>query len=169
MRLVSRRNGLIYLAVAAAGIAVDQISKFLASEYLEPKGSVPIWDGVLRLTYVENTGAAFGMLSDSRWVFMLISTIAIVALSAYLCLTPETDPVTGVFISMIVSGGIGNMIDRIALGYVVDFIDFELIDFYVFNIADSLVCVGAFLFLIVMVRDIIREEKRKRAGGSGEV
>ena len=64
---------------------------------------------------------------------------------------------------LIVSGGIGNMIDRIALGYVVDFIDFALIDFAVFNIADSLVCIGAGLLVLALVLDIIKEAKLEKA------
>ena len=70
----------------------------------------------------------------------------------------------GISIALVISGGIGNMIDRVALGYVVDFLKFAFIDFPVFNIADSLVCVGAGLLMLAMVLDIINESKEKKKG-----
>ena len=158
---------IIYTAVIIGGIVLDQLSKLLAVKLLAPIGSVPLWEGVLHLTYVENRGAAFGMLAEHRWVFMSISTIAIIAIAIYLYSGRNTSKLYTSALMLIVSGGIGNMIDRIALGYVVDFIDFALIDFAVFNIADSLVCIGAGLLVLALVIDIIKEaklEKAKRAG-----
>ena len=153
----------VYTAVILGGIGLDQLSKLLAVKLLEPVGSVPIWSGVLHLTYVENKGAAFGMLADHRWVFMTISTVAIIAIALYLYSGKNTAKLYTSALMLIVSGGIGNMIDRIALGYVVDFIDFALIDFAVFNIADSLVCIGAGLLILSLVLDIIRETKLQNA------
>ena len=153
----------VYTAVILGGIGLDQLSKLLAVKLLEPVGSVPLWSGVLHLTYVENKGAAFGMLADHRWVFMTISTVAIIAIALYLYSGKNTAKLYTSALMLIVSGGIGNMIDRIALGYVVDFIDFALIDFAVFNIADSLVCIGAGLLILSLVLDIIRETKLQNA------
>ena len=154
---------IIYSAVIAGGIALDQLSKLLAVKLLAPVGSVPILEGVLHLTYVENKGAAFGMLADHRWVFMSISTVAIIAIALHLYSGKNTSKLYTSALMLIVSGGIGNMIDRIALGYVVDFIDFALIDFAVFNIADSLVCIGAGLLILSLVLDIIKEAKLEKA------
>jgi signal peptidase II len=156
----------IYSAVILGGIGLDQLSKFLAVKLLAPIESVPLWEGVLHLTYVENRGAAFGMLADHRWVFMSISSVAIIAIALYLYSGRNTSKLYTAALMMIVSGGIGNMIDRIALGYVIDFIDFALIDFAVFNIADSIVCIGAGLLILSLVLDIIKEakaEKEKKA------
>lgn len=156
----------IYSAVILGGIGLDQLSKFLAVKLLAPVESVPLWEGVLHLTYVENRGAAFGMLADHRWVFMSISSVAIIAIALYLYSGRNTSKLYTAALMMIVSGGIGNMIDRIALGYVIDFIDFALIDFAVFNIADSIVCIGAGLLILSLVLDIIKEakaEKEKKA------
>lgn len=158
----------IYSAVILGGIGLDQLSKFLAVKLLAPIESVPLWEGVLHLTYVENRGAAFGMLADHRWVFMSISSVAIIAIALYLYSGRNTSKLYTAALMMIVSGGIGNMIDRIALGYVIDFIDFALIDFAVFNIADSIVCIGAGLLILSLVLDIIKEakaEKEKKASG----
>lgn len=156
----------IYSAVIIGGIVLDQISKLIAVKLLAPVESVPLWEGVLHLTYVENRGAAFGMLADHRWVFMSISSVAIIAIALYLYSGRNTSKLYTAALMMIVSGGIGNMIDRIALGYVIDFIDFALIDFAVFNIADSIVCIGAGLLILSLVLDIIKEakaEKEKKA------
>ena len=158
----NKKTAIIYSLIIAAGILIDQLTKLLTVKLLKPVGSVPIIKGVIHLTYVENRGAAFGMLSDERWVFITISTVAIVGLAFYLFCFKLPNMLYGVSISMIISGGIGNMIDRLALGYVVDMIDFTLINFAVFNGADSFVCVGAGLLILALIIDMINEEKAKR-------
>ena len=168
----SNRLRLLYALIVAVGIFLDQLTKALAVTYLSPRGSLPLWQGVLHLTYVENRGAAFGMLANHRWVFLVFSTLAILGLGAYLFrgvsyLSEKTEegkyptlsPFGGVALAMIVSGGIGNMIDRIALGYVVDFIDFTLIDFAVFNVADSFVTVGAVLLACHLLFPLLKRKK----------
>ena len=159
---------IVFTAVIIGGIVLDQLSKLLSVKLLAPIGSVPLWEGVLHLTYVENRGAAFGMLAEHRWVFMSISTVAIIAIALYLYSGRNTSKLYTSALMLIVSGGIGNMIDRIALGYVVDFIDFALIDFAVFNIADSLVCIGAGLLVLALVLDIIKEAKLEKAKRDGK-
>ena len=128
MKLYNKKNKIeyiIYTAVILGGIFIDWLTKFLAVKLLMPLGeSVPIISGVLQLTYVENTGAAFGMLKNHRWVFIAVSTLAIIGIGLFLYLGHAPSRLGAIALSMIVSGGIGNMIDRICLGYVVDFIDF---------------------------------------------
>lgn len=153
-------NYILYSVIIILGIVIDQISKRLAVVFLKGQESFPLIDGVLQFTYVENRGAAFGMLKDSRWVFMTVSVVAIVIMLAYLFTTKNENRLYTVSIAVIISGGIGNMIDRIWLGYVVDFIDFCLIDFAVFNLADSLVCVGAGLLILALILDIVKESKK---------
>lgn len=150
---------LVYTLVIAVGIAIDQLTKFLAVKFLEPIDTLPLINKVLHLTYVENRGAAFGMLADKRYIFMIISTVMIVAIGLYLYLGLCEKRSYAIPLAMIVSGGIGNMIDRIALGYVVDFIDFRLINFAVFNGADSFVCVGAFALALLLLIDIFKEAR----------
>ena len=158
-------NYVIYTSVILSGIAIDQITKWLAVKYLMPIPTKPLIEGVLHLTYVENRGAAFGMLADSRWVFILASTIMIICLSIYLYGGFSQNKLYTVSILLIISGGIGNMIDRLALGYVVDFIDLRLINFAVFNGADSFVCIGAVLLVLALIIDIINEQKMKKQDG----
>ena len=153
----------ILIAVIAAVIGLDQLTKWLTVVNLEEYESFPVWQDVFHFTYVKNTGMAFGMLKDHRWVFMVFSTIAIVALIVYLFRFRPESRWMQVSMAMIIGGGIGNMIDRILLGYVVDFIDFTLINFAVFNIADSFVCVGAGIMILCLVLDLIKEIKQDKA------
>ena len=172
LKKMKLREYLLYSAIIAAGIFLDQLTKWLAVKFLSPIDTQPLWEGVLHLTYVENRGAAFGMLSGQRYVFMIISTVMIIGMAFYLFAGMCENLLYGISVSMIVSGGIGNMIDRIAAGYVVDFIDFRLIDFAVFNGADSFVCVGAGLLVLALILDIVRESSEKRttnAGGSTDI
>ena len=155
-------------------IFADQLSKWLVVALLQGKPSYYLIDGVLRFTYVENDGAAFGMLDDHRWVFLVLSTVMIIALIYYICkYKPESKWVMTSLI-LIVGGGIGNMIDRVLLGYVIDFIDFcafPKIWMWVFNVADSFVCVGAGLLALWMILDTVKEykaEKAKKAAVAGE-
>lgn len=159
---------LSWIIVIAAAVVVDQVSKILVIKYLKDIVSVELIPGIFRFTYVENRGAAFGMLSDNRWVFMIISTLAIGALIVYLWKFRPDSRLACLALSMIAGGGIGNMIDRVALGYVVDFIDFcafPSVWMWVFNIADAFVCVGAgllILWLIISMAQESREQKIKR-------
>ena len=152
---------LLYLGIIAIGVALDQITKYLAVEFLQPVGSVPLIKDVLHLTYVENPGAAFGMLKGAPWLFNTVSVLSVIVMTAFLVLGQSPNKLYGISLAMIVSGGIGNLIDRFTLKYVVDFIDFTLIDFAVFNGADSFVCVGAGLLILALVLDLIKEAKNK--------
>ena len=153
---------ILYISIILAGIVLDQLTKILASTYLMAVDTVPLINGVLHLTYVENTGAAFGMLKDAPWVFNTFSVIAITAMSLYLFLGHAGNRLYEVSIALIISGGIGNMIDRTFMGFVVDFIDFRLINFAVFNGADSFVCVGAGIMILALVLEIIDEAKKEK-------
>lgn len=150
-------------AIILGVIGLDQLTKWLAVVHLQGEPSVPLWENVLHLTFVKNEGAAFGMLSNSRWVFMVISTVAIIGISVYLFGFCKESGWVKISLAMIVGGGIGNMIDRLALGYVVDFIDFTLINFAVFNVADSFVTVGAGILIVCLLLEQIRELRAEKA------
>lgn len=154
---------LILIGVIVASVFLDQLTKMLAVVYLQGEPSFPLWRDVLHFTFVKNEGAAFGMLSDQRWVFMVFSTVAIVALSVYLFRFCREGMWAKVAMAMIIGGGIGNMIDRVAYGYVVDFIDFTLIHFAVFNVADSFVTVGAGILIVYFLHQQIVESRAAKA------
>ncbi len=145
---------LIYALIMVFGVAFDQITKYTVAYYLPVDASedVAVWDGVFSLRCISNDGAAFGMLDDKRWIFMTVSTVVIIGMLVFLCLKyKKISKLLGVALALIVSGGIGNMIDRVLLGYVIDFIYFVPIDFPCFNVADSLVCIGAGLMFVAVL------------------
>ena len=158
----SRRIPWLWLLVSVAVIAIDQLTKWLCVAYLKPIGRVTLIPTFLKLTYVENRGAAFGSFTENRWVFMVVSTIAIIGVTVYLLRFCEDNRLLRCALALIIGGGIGNMIDRIALGYVIDFIDFCGIWAYVFNGADSAVCIGAGLMILYVILEIIRETKAEK-------
>ena len=153
----------LWILIIFGTIWLDQLTKWLAVTLLQGNPSVPIIPGALQLTYLENPGAAFGMLQNNRWVFLIISTVGIFAVLAYLLVKRPKSKLLCLSLAFIVGGGIGNMIDRVLLGYVVDFIDFCLINFAIFNVADSFVCIGAGILALWVIMDTVREEKAKKA------
>lgn len=157
-------NMLIFcLIVTVLVVGLDQLTKLLTLHYLPSTGDTfEFIPKVLNFTYIENRGAAFGMLADKRWVFILISIVVIVVMIAFIIIKKPKDVLLCTSVSMIVGGGIGNMIDRIFRGYVVDMIDVQFIDFYVFNVADSAVCVGCGLLILYTILDEIRQKKAKK-------
>jgi len=135
-------------------VIVDQITKYLAKLYLKPVGSIPLIPNVFHFTYVENKGAAFGILQNQRWFFITLTVIIGVVIIYYLFSRRES-MLFSIALSMILGGAIGNFIDRLRLGYVVDMLHFTLIDYPVFNIADSFVVIGTILlaYYILFISD----------------
>ncbi len=170
MKRFCRHPRWLALAVFAAGILLDQLTKLLIASLMELGETIPLLEGVLHITYVRNPGAAFGMLAEDRWVFLLVSTVTILAIGIYLFVTKSKNPFFITALAMILSGGVGNMIDRLAFGEVVDFIDFRLINFAVFNGADSFVCVGAaLLFLSILFEKKPEGASKENATEAGAV
>lgn len=148
-----------YKSCCAAGIfwallllAADQVTKLLACMHLKGTSGIALISGVFELYYVENRGAAFGMLNDRQMLFVVIAAVMIV-LSAFvyrrLPVEKHYDLLRTVCV-LIAAGAGGNLIDRLVRGYVVDFLYFSLIDFPVFNVADCCVCVGAGLAVVLL-------------------
>ncbi len=150
------------IILCAALIGADQLIKLLVVEYLKPILFVDIIDGVLRFQYVENTGAIFGSFSSHTIVLTIVSII-LLAVVIFIVATKKTKSrVIDFFLLLMVSGGIGNIIDRIRLGYVVDFIEPLFVDFAVFNFADCLITVGAFSLMIYLIVDLIKDAKNNK-------
>ena len=161
---------ILSVAVIISGVAIDQVTKALAFHFLGPVTpkiggkSVPIIEGVLHFTGHLNDGCIGGLFSDKRYIFLIISTVMIVGIGIYLFGFCKERMMLKVGLALIVSGGIGNMIDRIAYGYVVDMIDFYLFDWWhwIFNIADAFVCIGAGVVVLALVLDLIKDMKEKK-------
>ena len=122
--------------------------------------------GVLNFRLILNDGAALGMLDNARWVFLILSTVAIIGVLVYMFWKKPQNKLLLAALALVTGGGIGNMIDRIWLGYVVDFIDFCAFPnlwMWVFNVADSCVTVGAGVLALWMILDFVKEAKAQKA------
>lgn len=139
--------------VFAVLVIVDQITKYIAIDRLKGQPALKLIDGVFELQYLENRGAAFGMLQNGQVFFVFAAVVMMTAILFVLIKAPMEKKYRPwhVFLVMIAAGGIGNMIDRLRLDYVVDFFYFSLIDFPIFNVADIYVTVGTALFLIMLL------------------
>ena len=160
----------IWICIMVGAIFVDQITKWLAVIFLQGNGTIG-WPGVdwfIRFRYVENRGAAWGMFSDHRWVFMTFSTIAIIGVLVFMFIKKPKNKLLCTSLSLIVAGGIGNMIDRIFVGYVVDFLEFSFMDSPVFNGADCFVCIGAAMLILYLLMDTVREMKADKLKKAAE-
>ena len=156
---------LIWLMIIAGIIFLDQLSKWLTVINLGLHETFPLIEGVFHFTYVRNTGAAFSLFDkpEERWIFMSISTVAIIALAIYLWYNRKGSKLLCVALSFIIGGGIGNMVDRCILKYVIDMLDFRLINFAIFNVADSFVCVGVGLFALAVILEEVENSKKAKA------
>ncbi|MFA7636222.1 MAG: signal peptidase II [Monoglobales bacterium] len=141
---------MIFIFLTLVFIASDILTKFIVSSNMSLGVSIPLWKDVFHLTYVRNTGAAFSLLSGQRFFLILLPMIVIAAIIIYIIRKKPQNRVLMLSFSMIVSGGLGNLLDRIRLGYVVDFFDFCLINFPVFNVADIWVTLGATIFICLV-------------------
>ncbi len=156
------RKLLILLPVLLVGVALDLISKYMVLQSLPMGSQITVIDGFFNLVHVHNRGAAFGLFAswslDFVRVFFLITTATVLAVVGYLWWRlPEDQGLAALGYSLIMAGALGNMVDRMRLGEVVDFLDFYWGRYHwpAFNVADSLVCLGAG----VLVWVILREEK----------
>lgn len=144
MNTLWKRYGLFGLLTAIL-IAFDQWTKSLAWNELRINGPFVLLDGIFELLYSENRGAAFGILQGKRWFFLLVAAAVVVVVALFLTKLPSERryyPLFGCMV-LLVSGAVGNVIDRLVRGFVVDFLYFSLIDFPIFNVADCYVVIAA--------------------------
>ncbi len=160
---------LLNFLIPLIGVVVDQMVKYWASTSLRANGPIPIWEGVFQLNYQENTGAAFSILTGQRWL-LLVVTVVLLAVLLWALFTGWMKNSWGrMSLRLIIAGAIGNMIDRFLLGYVVDMLDFCLIDFPVFNVADVLLCVGVgMMCFYILVIEPKLEKQAKEGQSDGE-
>ena len=160
---------LLNILIPLIGIVVDQIVKYWAATDLQARGTIPLWEGVFHLTYCENTGAAFSMFSGQRWMLLAVTIVLLVGLLYALCKNWMQNAFGHMSLRLIISGAIGNMIDRFLLGYVVDLFDFRLINFPIFNVADILLCVGVgMMVLYILFMEPKIEKAKKEAAQDGD-
>ena len=156
-------SAFIALIAAAVLAALDQLTKYLIINSYSFGESVEIIPGLLDFTYIHNNGAAFGMLQDKSWILLSVSSIVILLCVALLFKKSLNSKLLTSAITLVMAGGIGNLIDRIFNnGSVIDFIDVQFIDFPVFNFADCCVTIGAGLIILDFIRELVNDFKKSR-------
>lgn len=148
----TKRYGLIFLWIFLL-TAADQLSKMMAESALKNQGPIVLIPNIFQLEYLENQGAAFGILQDQRLVFFVITIAALIGLTFLYFRIPNESryrPMEGCYI-LFTAGALGNFIDRVMQGYVIDFFYFKWIDFPIFNVADIYVTVAVILLLVLIL------------------
>lgn len=150
---------MLYYLIAIAIIALDQWTKQLVVKNMEIGESIPLIADVFHLTSHRNMGAAFGILQNQRLLFIIITIAVVVGIIYSLARIGKTQPRVSLALSLVLGGAIGNFIDRLLTGQVVDFFDFTLINFPIFNVADMAITIGVAILLI----DTLLEGRKKAA------
>lgn len=148
-------------------VAFDQITKYFASLKLADGSVAKFIPGVVHFKYAENTGMAFSMLSGARWVFIALTVVVCVGVFYYLFSNRCKSLWLYWSLGVILSGGIGNLIDRIRFGYVVDFIEPTFVNFAIFNIADCAVTCGAVVLVGYLLYDAFKDVKKPKENSDG--
>jgi len=156
----------VYLGISALVVVLDQFTKMLVDHFMSLHESWLVVDGALRLTYVQNRGAAFGILSDAdlpyqSLLFAVVSLAALGAIAAYAWRLPARSRLPQTALALIMGGALGNLIDRARLGYVIDFVDayWSVHHWPAFNVADSAISIG----VVLLVIDILRQPQAGEA------
>ncbi len=160
------RFGIVIL-LAAALLGIDQFTKNLVLTTVKGAPAVKVIPGLLEFTYVENTGAAFGLLKDNLWVVYLVSAVAYLGILAAVFLYRSHTWMTVAACAMLLAGGIGNLIDRSLYGFVVDFIHVLFFD-YVFNFADCCITVACGMLVLHVILVSLRERREQRSAGESK-
>lgn len=151
----------MYYLLIVVLVAVDQIVKYLIQANVDLNQTIPVIDGVFHITYIQNFGAAFSILQNQRLLLLIVSGAAILALFTYLVWKKKAMHwMASLSFSLIIAGGIGNLIDRFTKGYVVDFFDFRI--WPIFNVADVAVCCGCCLLIFYVLFWERRVEQRQK-------
>lgn len=140
-------DSLIYYFISLLIIFLDQLSKWAIVQYMDLYESIPIVKGWFHITSSRNRGAAFGILQNKQWFFIILTLIVILFLIYYIYKIHKAQKLFALSLSFILGGAIGNLIDRITTGEVVDFIDVRIINYPIFNLADSAIVVGVILMI----------------------
>lgn len=149
----------IALIIAAVVVIADQIIKFAVVANVKPAGSISVIDGLFSLQYVENRGVAFGMFKDMRWVFVALTSILIFAIIFYMFKKRPQGKAFYILAGLIIGGGIGNLIDRIAYGYVIDYLSLSFFP-PVCNFADYCITGGVIVLAVFLLFKKPKKEEK---------
>ena len=159
---------ILWAAIAVLIVVADQVTKFLVIQHIPEGESIPVIQGVLHWTHIKNDGAIFGWFDNSRWLFMVLSTVGILLMIGMLVYWVKKEPkdkFMQVILTLLIAGGIGNMIDRCAFGVVTDFIDFcafPTLWKWIFNVADCAVTIGGGMMVLWLILSVVAEIRQKK-------
>ena len=142
-------------------IAIDQLTKYFAKSALYPDKAKDFIKGFIEFRYAENTGMAFSMFSGARWFFVALTAVVVIAMFVYMFKKCQKNLWLYWTIGVLISGAVGNLIDRIFLGYVIDFINPTFVNFAIFNIADCAVTLGAVSLVAYLVFDMFKKDNKE--------
>ena len=151
---------ILYIAVIAVLVTLDRVSKIAAVRVLGTGNTKEFLFGLFQFRYVENTGAAFSSFADNKIVLIVFTSLVIVLCLFMLMAGKVKSKFVRLCLLLIVSGGIGNLIDRFISGFVVDFIEPMFMNFAVFNVADIFITVGAFMLIFYEIYLLVKEKRR---------
>ena len=162
---------MLYAILVVALVALDQLVKFLVRANIDLGEGVPFLPHILQLTYVKNTGAAFSLFEEHTWILTLVSLAASILLTVLIIKKVFPHPFAMVCLSVVLAGAVGNLIDRVLNGVVVDYINVLFMHFAIFNFADICVCVGVGLLMLVVLLDSFKKEEsaKQKADDDGAV
>ena len=141
---------MIYPLIAAAVIAIDQITKYMVRSSMQPGDSIPVIGEWMRILYVRNTGTAFSMFAGNKWITVVLTSALIIACLVFVIREARSgSKAVSILLTFVIAGGVSNLIDRLALGYVTDMISCG--SFAVFNVADIGVTCGCILTMITLL------------------
>lgn len=139
----------LFALLGLALIGLDQWTKLWTVAHIDLGEVIDFFPPIFSLTYLQNRGAAFSILQDQKWFFVVV-TVVFLAVAGHYFVTKAKDWLTLLALTLIISGGIGNFIDRLRLGYVVDMVHLDFVDFAIFNVADSYLTVGVGLMFLAL-------------------
>lgn len=153
----------IYSLITILGlVGIDQIIKYYVDLYLKPIGSVNVMEKVLQFSYYENDGAMMGLMNGKTLTMTILALICLAVIVFVIFSDKIKFGIDYCCIVLMISGGLGNIIDRIFRGYVIDYIEVLFVDFYIFNFADCLVTCAAIVMICNQIYEIIKENKAKK-------
>ena len=159
----------MYFLIPFLGLLIaDQAVKHLVRTTMVQGQSIPIIENIFHITYIENPGAAFGILANQRMLFLILTAVIVGVMIYLYCSLSNKKSLTAISLGIVVSGAIGNFIDRLRLGYVIDMFDFCLINFAVFNFADICITIGGALFVLLTFLDYKAEVEAEKAAKLAE-
>lgn len=140
----------MYYIIAVIVLIIDQLWKSAIVKWMEVGQTIPLWEGVFHITSLRNKGAAFGILQGQRWFFIIVTLIVVLGIIYYLQTEGRNNRRISFALSLLLGGAIGNFFDRLIRGEVVDSLDFRLIDYPIFNLADVFIVSGVALMILDM-------------------